>query len=165
MQKESIFFNQKGAAAVEFAIVIVLLLTLIFGMIEFGLAMFNQQVITNAAREGARAGIVARPTRLSNGDIAAVVVGYAEEHLITFGDDVLTADDVDIDPIDDNPSDGGLDPDHRCVVFEYEIDSVPDVFYPCELEVTVNYTYEFLFLSILGIGPLNLQSTSVMRME
>ena len=171
MQKESIFFNQKGAAAVEFAIVIVLLLTLIFGMIEFGLAMFNQQVITNAAREGARAGIVARPVRLPNVGIppdigiSDVVVAYAANHLVTFGDNVLTADDVDIDPIDDNPSDGGLDPDHRCVVFEYEIDSVPDVFYPCELEVTVNYTYQFLFLSILGIGPLNLQSTSVMRME
>ena len=161
MQKKSIFFNQKGATAVEFAIVLSLLLTLIFGIVEFGLAMFNRQVITNAAREGARAGIVARPVRLSNDEIAAVVVGYAEDYLITFGDDVLTADEVDIDPIDDNPSDGGLDPDHRCVVFEYEIDSVPDVFYPCELEVTVDYTYKFLFLP----GSINLQATSVMKME
>ena len=154
MQKESIFFNQKGAAAVEFAIVIVLLLTLIFGMIEFGLAMFNQQVITNAAREGARAGIVARPTRLSNGDIAAVVVAYAANHLVTFGDDVLTVNHVDIKPIDSDLSDG-FDPDtNRCVVFE------------CDLEVTVNYEYEFLFLSTyLGIGPINLRATSVMRME
>ncbi|MDL1986177.1 MAG: pilus assembly protein [Deltaproteobacteria bacterium] len=165
MQKKSIFFNQKGATAVEFAIVLFLLLTLIFGIVEWGLFMFNRQVITNAAREGARAGIIARPVRLSNVDISDVVVGYAENHLVTFGDDVLTADDVDIDPIDDNPSDEGLDPDHRCVVFEYEIDSVPDVFYPCELEVTVNYTYEFLFLSIVGIGPINLQARSVMRME
>jgi len=165
MQQESIFFNQKGATAVEFAIVLSLLLALIFGIIEFGLAIFNRQVITNAAREGARAGIVSRPVRLLNDEIAAVVVDYAEKHLITFGDDVLTADDVDIDPIDDNPSDGGLDADHRCVVFEYEIDSVPDVFYRCDLEVTVNYEYEFLFLSSMGIGPINLRATSVMRME
>jgi len=164
MQKKSIFFNQKGATAVEFAIVLSLLITLIFGIIEFSLFIFNRQVITNAAREGARYGIVARPERRSNVEIQDEVLKYAEKHLITFGDDVLTADDVDIDPIDDNPSDGGLDSDHRCVVFEYEIDSVPDVFYPCELEVTVNYTYKFLFLSTL-VGPLNLQARSVMRME
>jgi len=162
MQKKSIFFNQKGAAAVEFAIVLLLLLTLIFGMLEFSLAMFNQQVITNAAREGARAGIVSRPTRLSNGDIAAVVVDYAANHLITFGDDVLTADDVDIDEIDDDLSDG-LDAGKRCVVFEFELGGVK---YPCDLEVTVNYEYEFLFLfTYLGIGPINLRATSVMRME
>ena len=164
MQKESIFFNQKGAAAVEFAIVIVLLLTLIFGMLEFSLAMFNQQVITNAAREGARAGIVARVPRLLNVGIppdigiSDIVVNYAANHLVTFGNDVLTADDVDIDEIDDDLSDG-LVAGKRCTVFEFEY---PDgVFNPCELEVTVNYTYEFLFLP----GSINLQARSVMRME
>jgi hypothetical protein len=173
MQKESIFFNQKGTTAVEFAIVLSLLIALIFGIIEFGLFMFNRQVITNAAREGARAGIIARPVRLLNNEIAAVVVDYAEKHLITFGDDVLTVDgtvdtvdgtvdDVDIDEIDYDLSDG-LAIDHRCVVFEFEDGGVK---YPCELEVTVNYTYEFLFLfNLLEIGPINLQATSVMRME
>jgi hypothetical protein len=164
MQKESIFINQKGATAVEFAIVLSLLLTLIFGIIEGGLFIFNRQVITNAAREGARAGIVSRPDRLSNEAIAAIVVDYAEKHLITFGDDVLTADDVHIDDIDEDLSDG-LDLDKRCVVFEFEYPDESGVFYPCDLEVTVDYTYEFLFLSILGIGPWNLQATSVMRME
>jgi hypothetical protein len=162
MQKKSIFFNQKGATAVEFAIVLFLLLTLIFGIVEWGLFMFNRQVITNAAREGARAGIIARPVRLSNVDISDVVVGYAENHLVTFGDDVLTAGDVDIDEIDEDLSDG-LDTDHRCVVFEFEYPA--GVFHRCDLEVTVNYKYEFLFLSSLGIGPINLRATSVMRME
>ena len=159
MQKNSIFFNQKGATLVEFAIVLSLLLALIFGITEFGLAIFNSQVITNAAREGARAGIVARPVRLPNVGIppdigiSDVVVAYAANHLVTFGDDVLTVNDVDIKPIDSDLSDG-FDPDtNRCVVFE------------CDLEVTVDYTYEFLFLSNLGIGPINLRATSVMRME
>ena len=159
MQKNSIFFNQKGATIVEFAIVLFLLLILIFGIIEFGLAMFNQQVITNAAREGARAGIVSRPIRLLNDEIAAVVGTFCAQNLVTFG--INNAPTITIKPIDNNPSDGGLDTDHRCVVFEYEIDSVPDVFYPCELEVTVNYEYEFLFLP----GSINLQAISVMRME
>ena len=153
MQKESIFFNQKGATAVEFAIVLSLLLTLIFGIIEFGLFIFNRQVITNAAREGARAGIIARPVRLSNDEIKAVVDTYGAQHLITFGDDVLTVDDIDIKPIDSDLLDGFNPVTHRCVVFE------------CDLEVQVDYEYEFLFLSNLGIGPLNLLATSVMKME
>ena len=165
MQKNSIFFNQKGATIVEFAIVLFLLLTLIFGITEFGLFIFNRQVITNAAREGARAGIVARPVRRSNDEIKKVVRDYAEKRLVTFGDDVLTNANIDIDPIDNDLSDG-LDTDHRCVVFEYKIE-IGGVFYSyrCDLEVTVNYTYEFLFLSIVGIGPINLQARSVMRME
>ena len=50
--------SQEGAAVVEFAIVLPLLLLLLFGMIEFGLLMYNKQVITNASREGARWAIV-----------------------------------------------------------------------------------------------------------
>ena len=45
--------NQKGAALIEFAIVLPLLLLLVFGAIEFGLLFYNKQVITNASREGA----------------------------------------------------------------------------------------------------------------
>ena len=139
MQKKSIFFNQKGATAVEFAIVLSLLITLIFGIIEFGLCIFNRQVITNAAREGARAGIIARPVRLSDGAIRAVVLNFGAQHLVTFGNDVLTVGDIVI------PA--------RCLEFQ------------CDLEVQVNYVYEFLFLSNIGIGPLNLRATSVMKME
>jgi len=162
MQKKSIFFNQKGTTAVEFALVLSLLLTLIFGIIEFGLFIFDRQVITNAAREGARAGIVARPVRLLNNEIAAVVVDYAEKHLITFGDDVLTVDDIVIKPIDSDLSDG-LDTGFRCIVFKFE--DAAGVFHRCDLEVQVDYEYEFLFLSNIGIGPIDLQATSVMKME
>ena len=139
MQKKSIFFNKKGATAVEFAIVLSLLITLIFGIIEFGLFIFNRQIITNAAREGARAGIIARAVRLPDIGISNVVVNYGAQHLITFGDDVLTADDIVI------PA--------RCLKFQ------------CDLEVQVNYKYKFLFLSNLGIGPIDLRAISVMKME
>ena len=153
MQKKSILFNQKGTTAVEFAIILLLLMTLIFGIIEFGLLMFNHQVITNAAREGARAGIISRPVRLSNDEIKAVVLDYGAQHLITFGDDVLSADDIDIKPVDNDLSDG-FDPNtHRCTRFGHD------------LELQVNYEYEFLFLSNLEIGPIDLRATSVMKME
>jgi Flp pilus assembly protein TadG len=49
--------GQKGAAAVEFAIILPLLVMIVFGIIDVGLLLYNKQVITNASREGARAGI------------------------------------------------------------------------------------------------------------
>lgn len=46
--------DERGAAAVEFAIVLPVLLLLVFGIIEFGL-LFNRFItITHAAREGVR---------------------------------------------------------------------------------------------------------------
>jgi len=50
--------NQRGGAAVEFAIVVPLLALILFGTIDFALLFYNKQVLTNASREGARAAIV-----------------------------------------------------------------------------------------------------------
>ena len=47
--------HERGAAAVEFALVLPMLLTLVFGIIEFGRVYNIQTSITAAAREGARA--------------------------------------------------------------------------------------------------------------
>ena len=48
---------ERGAAVVEFAIVLPFLMLLLIGIIELGLLFYNQQVLTNASREGARSGI------------------------------------------------------------------------------------------------------------
>jgi Flp pilus assembly pilin Flp len=50
--------DQEGAAAVEFALLLPLLVLLLFGMIEFGLAFNTRIQATNAAREGARQAVV-----------------------------------------------------------------------------------------------------------
>lgn len=46
----------RGAAAVEFALVLPLLATILFGTIEWGYYFFNRQIVINSAREGARVG-------------------------------------------------------------------------------------------------------------
>jgi len=46
--------DQRGAAAVEFAIIAPVLFMLVFGIIEFGLAWSEKNVFVGAAREGAR---------------------------------------------------------------------------------------------------------------
>jgi Flp pilus assembly protein TadG len=46
--------GERGAAAVEFALVLPLLLLIVFGIIDFGRAYNAQVTLTQAAREGAR---------------------------------------------------------------------------------------------------------------
>jgi len=50
--------NKQGQALVELALVLPILIMLIMGTIEFGRIFHSYLLITNAAREGARAGIV-----------------------------------------------------------------------------------------------------------
>jgi Flp pilus assembly protein TadG len=46
--------GDRGAAAVEFALVVPLLFALVFGMIDFGWAINRYTVLNNATREGVR---------------------------------------------------------------------------------------------------------------
>jgi Flp pilus assembly protein TadG len=50
--------DERGAAMVEFAIVAPLLFVLVFGIIDYGRYFYWYARVTNAAREGARAGSV-----------------------------------------------------------------------------------------------------------
>ena len=54
--------HRRGAVAVEFAFVAPLLFLLIIGMMELGRVVMVQQILTNAAREGARRGILEQAT-------------------------------------------------------------------------------------------------------
>jgi Flp pilus assembly protein TadG len=53
--------RQRGAAAVEFALVFPLFIALLLGTIDYGYFFFSDQIVTNAAREGARAGTLVTP--------------------------------------------------------------------------------------------------------
>jgi len=148
--------NQKGTSVVEFAIVLPLLVLLLFGIIEFSLLLFNKQVITNASREGARAGIVAQVPRVSDPAIRKVVSDYAKAHLVTFGSDTLVED-----------------ADHIPIVREdVNTDNPPNSFGD-DLKVTVNYQYDFLVFPGIIVGlfsgsmgqTLPLRAVTVMRLE
>ncbi len=68
--------RQKGIAAVEYALVLPFLTLLLFGIIDFGTALYNREVLTNASREGARAGILLSVPRPSVADVRNVVQAY-----------------------------------------------------------------------------------------
>jgi len=140
--------NEKGTTTVETAIIIMLLLLLIFGIIEFGLLLFNKQVLTNASREGARAGVVVGLGR-SGGDAAEyltvsknVASGFCADHLVTFGSEALS------------------------ILTSYnELDGSGGPSRGDNLTVSLTYDYDFLILSSLGIGPITLNAVSVMKLE
>ncbi len=132
--------RENGASAVEFAITLPLLVVLMFGIIEFSLALYDKAMITNASREGARAGIVYRDPAVTDPEIISVVNNYLGNHLITFGG----APNATVTVTRNGSSPGG------------------------QLKVTVAYTYTFLvfpnFVSTLA-GGMNMGAETVMRME
>jgi Flp pilus assembly protein TadG len=55
--------GERGAAAVEFALVFPLLIVLLFGILVFGLVFFQWQGVQAAAREGARMASLSQTTQ------------------------------------------------------------------------------------------------------
>jgi Flp pilus assembly protein TadG len=68
--------SESGASAVEFALLLPLLMIILFGIIEFGLALYRQAILTNASREGARLGIVQSIPPIANAAIDAAIDTY-----------------------------------------------------------------------------------------
>jgi Flp pilus assembly protein TadG len=54
--------GDEGASFVEFALISIVLFTILFGIINFGLILSFRQDVTRAAAEGARGGAVALPS-------------------------------------------------------------------------------------------------------
>jgi Flp pilus assembly pilin Flp len=59
--------RQRGAAAVEFALIVPLLVSLVLGVIDFGMALGQNISLQGAAREGARQGV-------TQGDVLASAI-------------------------------------------------------------------------------------------
>lgn len=133
--------KQKGVVGLEFALVLPLLLLVVFGIVEFSLALYDKAIISNAAREGARAGIVLTSPRPTTTDITNVVTNYTSSYLITFAADNPT-------PSISVTNAGGS--------------------FGSALSVKVSYTFTGLLLGPLLnplTGPINLSSTATMSNE
>lgn len=129
---------QRGTATVEFGLLLPVLVLVLSGIVEFGMALYDKAVITNASREGARAGIVLRVPPVQSSEITARVRNYTDNALLTLG----ASSPVTVDfPVQTNP-------DH--------------------LAVRVSYTFRGLALGTLLSAvnaPLVLTSTTVMVRE
>lgn len=131
---------QQGLAVVEFALLLPILLLIFLGMIEISLALYDKAILTNASREGARAGIVLSSPKMTEAQIRNVVLNYTNGALISLG--ATTAPTVTIEQ------------------------SSPASF-PNALRVTVSYTYKGLgvgtMLGALGAPIVLTGSTSMVN--
>jgi hypothetical protein len=133
-----------GGAMVEFAIVLPLLLILVFGIIEFGILMYNRAVLSNASREGARYGIISEYdkdtdiyTYPETDEVKNVIIAYLKRpdsdgniqpRLINFGpdfDSIFKLNELDYSDIDGNGKNTPGD----------------------KLKVEIEYSYSFLVFS------------------
>jgi Flp pilus assembly protein TadG len=72
-RRRSLWLSERGAELVEFALVFPTLLLVLGGMIDLGLLFQRYEVVTNAAREGAR---VAALPNYQDSDVTARVGAY-----------------------------------------------------------------------------------------
>jgi Flp pilus assembly protein TadG len=129
--------RQGGAVAVEFALVFPLLLTLVLAAIDWGWFFFIDQVVTNCAREGARAGTVLAPPPTSTtaqATAAAKAASLAFLQQVHFTQQGVTASYTTVDGTD-------------------------------AIAVTVTYPVGSLTGLLTNVMPANAHATSVMRWQ
>jgi Flp pilus assembly protein TadG len=136
--------SQSGQAVIELALTLPLLLVVVMGIFDFGLMFQHYEVVTNAAREGARVGVLPNYT-------TADAQARAQQYLSSGG---LSASSATINAaVSASPSFG----------------SPPKTVNQVTVTVAYPYTYPFVgpMLNLLGgsLGSVQLQATSTMRVE
>lgn len=75
--------HQKGAQAVEFALVLPFMILILFAVLDFGILVYNKAIITNAGREATRAGAILSGATWNPVAVKQVACNYAKNSLIT----------------------------------------------------------------------------------
>ena len=136
--------SERGNALIESAITVPIILLIAVGIFEFGRAYQTQQVLTNAAREGARQAVL---EGVSDATVTGVVRNYLTNGGLTAVDPVITR----MVPLD--PAAGGC---------------------PCGSQVTINYPFSFIVLQPVAKlvapdskmqGAIPMQASALMRDE
>ena len=76
--------KERGAALIEFVLVVPLLLLLIFGIIEFSVLFYDKAVITNISREAAREFAIYRQPPITSKALYNIVTLYTQDRMISF---------------------------------------------------------------------------------
>ena len=136
-------FGERGQSLVEFAIALPVLLAVVIGIFEFGMAWNQRQVITNAAREGARVAVLGNKTGT---DVENAVTNYL--------------------------TNANLDPDLASVTYD-NVGSAGLYGNPTTVNLSYPYEFRFIgpIVALLQgddsamAGTISLQTTAVMRHE
>ena len=77
--------HKRGTSVVEMAIVLPLLLTLMFAIGEFGIMFTQYQTLINAAREGARTGVLFRGASCVAGTVKTQIATTVNDYMVGTG--------------------------------------------------------------------------------
>ena len=145
--------DRAGQALAEFTMVLPVLILLVFGIIEFGLAFRTHQIVTNSAREGARTAVI--PSTDSDDTRAAVRSRMDNSGLDSAEADIILRC--------NNPDTGDTTEGQICTTTGHET------------EVEVGYCHRFFVLAPIiqivgsdhcdGFGEVDLRTRSTMRTE
>jgi Flp pilus assembly protein TadG len=128
--------KEEGASLVEFAILAPLFVVLLFGLLEFGLALYSKGMLTNASREGARFGVVYATPRKTTAEITSKV----QEYLTNAG--FLSMANINVTGAQGTSGT------------------------PLTVSVTYPYTFQVLPNFVAGFtGPMNITANTIMLME
>ena len=132
--------SERGAELIEFAIVAPILVFIIAGIIDFGMMFRTYEAVTNAAREGARVG---------------VLPGYADVDVQNRVDSYLAA--------------SGLSGTHTTAVQNVAVATTAGTFTARAVTLNYTYQFAVLGVAapLFGgnFGSVNLNAVSVMRTE
>lgn len=139
--------GERGSELIELAIALPILLLVIAGIMDFGFLFEKYEVVTNAAREGARMAVLNNSAGYSTTDVQNRVSAYLDS--------------------------SGLTGSSATTDVSYTTQTLPSGLTVQVATVTVTYPSSFLFIPNFagmfggGGGPssVNLQAVSVMRVE
>jgi Flp pilus assembly protein TadG len=150
--------SNRGQSIIEFAYVLPLMVIIALGIIEFGVLFYDQAVVTNASREGARAGMTFETDGGGNywsetemqAKVEQTVNDYLQGRLVSFG----PLGTITILSTRTNQSP------------EYDYDAYLDET-EGRVEVVVAYQHTYLAIpNFFGWGDtINLSATTTMRLE
>ncbi len=86
------FKRQRGAQAVEFALVLPFLVLIIFAVIDFFLLAYNKAVITNASREAARRAVILTTADWSEVGVRQVACNHLRNALVSLNAAPIASD-------------------------------------------------------------------------
>jgi Flp pilus assembly protein TadG len=147
---------ERGQAIVELALTLPLLLLIVLGIFDFGLMFQRYEVVTNAAREGARVAVLPDYT-------AAQAVTHAQNYLASGGVAGTVV----------STCGGAVSPGQICVSVVPGTTTIPTT--PAktvdQMVVTVEYDHQHLFVGPImqlfggSLGTVRLTAVSKMRKE
>ena len=151
--------RENGQAIIELALTLPLLLLVVLGIFDFGLMFQRYEVVTNAAREGARVAVLPDYTLAHQSEV------HAANYLASGG--------IAGTPVYTAGCPGAVSPGRVCVSTETETEVIPTT--PPKsvdtMKVTVTYDHEHVFvgpiMTLFGgsLGTTRLTAISRMRKE